>query len=98
MALYLDASLRRTAVPELAAPRTYIRSREFSTTLLAAPIGAGLAAALVVTADPRLYPLLLVADLWLLGYHHVVATYTRLAFVPTPSSATAFSPWICWCS
>ena len=80
MALYLDASLRRTAVPVVAAPRTYIRSREFDSTLLAAPILAGLVAALVVTADPRLYPILLFADLWLLGYHHVVATYTRLAF------------------
>jgi hypothetical protein len=80
MALYLDASLRRTALPDVAEPRTYIRSWEFDTTLLLAPIGAGLAAALVVTADPRLYPILLVADLWLLGYHHVVATYTRLAF------------------
>ena len=80
MALYLDASLRRTALPDVAAPRTYIRSREFDSTLLLAPIFAGSAAALAVTADPRLYPFLLVADLWLLGYHHVVATYTRLAF------------------
>jgi hypothetical protein len=64
----------------VATARTYIRSREFDTTLLAGPIGAGLVAALVVAADPRLYPFLLVADLWLLGYHHVVATYTRLAF------------------
>src|SRR5262245_10743 len=91
MALYLDASLRRTAVSEAppspnaparpaAAPRTYIRSREFDTTLLAAPVIAGLLAALAVTADPRLYPILLIADLWLLGYHHVIATYTRLAF------------------
>lgn len=83
MALYLDASLRRTALPQAAVPRTYIRSREFDTALLALPIAAGLAAALVVTADPRLYPVLLVADLWLLGYHHVVATYTRLAFDTT---------------
>ena len=80
MALYLDASLRRTVVSAAAPPRTYIRSREFDTTLLAAPIIAGLLAALVVMADPKLYPILLVADLWLLGYHHVVATYTRLAF------------------
>jgi hypothetical protein len=80
MAMYLDASLRRTALPEVSAPRTYIRSREFDTTLLAAPIAAGLCAALAVAADPRLYPFLLVADLWLLGYHHVIATYTRLAF------------------
>jgi hypothetical protein len=84
MAHYLDASLRRTppgaSARQVAVPRTYIRSREFDGTLLAAPIVAGLLAAVVVTADPRLYPFLLVADLWLLGYHHVVATYTRLAF------------------
>jgi len=91
MALPLSASLRRTSLPDVppspkapprqaAATRTYIRSREFDTTLLAAPIGAGLVAALAVTADQRLYPFLLVADLWLLGYHHVIATYTRLAF------------------
>ena len=80
MALYLDASLRRAAVSNVAVPRTYIRSREFDVTLLVAPIIAGLVAALMVAADARLYPILLLADLWLLGYHHVVATYTRLAF------------------
>jgi hypothetical protein len=80
MATYLNAPLGSAALPDVALPRTYIRSREFDTTLLAAPIGAGLLAALAVAADPGLYPFLLVADLWLLGYHHVVATYTRLAF------------------
>ena len=80
MALYLDASLRRTALPATATPRTYIRSEEFDKTLLVAPLFAGLAAAALVTANQRLYPILLVADLWLLGYHHVIATYTRLAF------------------
>jgi hypothetical protein len=88
MASSLRASLRHAApdapptapARQATLPRAYIRSREFDTTLLAAPIGAGLVAALVVSADPRLYPFLLVADLWLLGYHHVVATYTRLAF------------------
>jgi hypothetical protein len=81
MALSFQAAASQPAPPEpLAKAGTYIRSREFDTTLLTAPIVAGLLAAIVVTADPRLYPILLVADLWLLGYHHVVATYTRLAF------------------
>ncbi|HKE85077.1 MAG TPA: hypothetical protein VKB50_15045 [Vicinamibacterales bacterium] len=80
MALYLDVSLRRTARPVTASPRTYIRSEEFDTTLLVAPLLAGLAAAAIVSANPQLYLLLLVADLWLLGYHHVIATYTRLPF------------------
>ncbi|HEY7191906.1 MAG TPA: hypothetical protein VH436_35405 [Vicinamibacterales bacterium] len=79
MAMYLDA-LRRTALPVAAAPKTHIWTEPFDTTLLVAPLIAGLAAAAIVTADQSLYPILLVADLWLLGYHHVIATYTRLAF------------------
>lgn len=58
----------------------YLRSRTFDTTLLLAPAATGLAAAAVVVGDARLFGLVLFADLWLLGYHHVVATYTRLAF------------------
>jgi hypothetical protein len=80
MASYSHASLHRSAVPDVPASRIYIRSREFDTTLLAAPIGAGFLAALLVAGDTRLFPILLFADLWLLGYHHVIATYTRLAF------------------
>jgi hypothetical protein len=79
MAMYLDA-LRRTALPVAAAPKTYIWTDSFDTTLLVAPLLAGLGAAAIVSADQSLYPILLVADLWLLGYHHVIATYTRLAF------------------
>ena len=30
--------------------------------------------------EPLLFPLLLFLDLWLLGYHHVVSTFTRLTF------------------
>jgi hypothetical protein len=79
MAMYLDA-LRRTALPVAAAPKTYIWTEQFDTTLVVAPLLAGLGAAAIVAADQSLYPILLVADLWLLGYHHVIATYTRLAF------------------
>ena len=80
MATYLDASLRPTPVPIVAAPKAHIWSESFDTTLLLAPVMAGVAAAAMVTANQELYPILLVADLWLLGYHHVIATYTRLAF------------------
>ena len=30
--------------------------------------------------QPKLFPLVVVADMWLLGFHHVISTYTRLAF------------------
>ncbi len=39
-----------------------------------------LATGLVVTWNNNLFLPILAADLWILGYHHVVATYTRLAF------------------
>lgn len=35
---------------------------------------------LVVIIEPSWFVPVLVADLWLLGYHHVIATYTRTAF------------------
>jgi hypothetical protein len=60
--------------------RGHIRSDAFDTTLLFAPALTGLAVAALAGANPLLFPALLFADLWLLGYHHVVATYTRLAF------------------
>lgn len=40
----------------------------------------GLASAAAVIAEPVLFPIILTMDLWLLGYHHVIATYTRLCF------------------
>lgn len=39
-----------------------------------------LAVGALVSAEPELFWTLAILDLWLLGYHHVVATYTRLAF------------------
>ena len=84
MALYTDAALRPAREVVAAAPRTFIRSEVFDTALLVLPLLTGLTAATIVLQDFRLFPMLLVADIWLLGYHHVVATYTRLAF---PSDA-----------
>jgi hypothetical protein len=57
-----------------------IYSTPFDLTLLIGPALAGLLAGVAVVADPRFYAPVLFADLWLLGYHHVVATYTRMAF------------------
>ena len=35
---------------------------------------------LVVILQPSLFVPILIFDLWFLGYHHVIATYTRLCF------------------
>jgi hypothetical protein len=68
------------STPKPARTSTYIWSAGFDTTLLLAPLATGLAVGALTVADPRLFPSLLFLDVWLLGYHHVVATYTRLAF------------------
>jgi hypothetical protein len=80
MALYLDTTIPAARVPLAATPRVCIKSETFDVTLLILPLATGLATAVAVLAQPGLFRVLLVADLWLLGYHHVVATYTRLAF------------------
>ncbi len=68
------------AVLAAPAPRGFVWNETFDATLVAAPIALGLLAAAVVTSNPALYAAVVVADLWFLGYHHVVSTYTRLGF------------------
>lgn len=52
----------------------------FDASLVLVPLLLGLAAGTAVVARPGLWTPILVLDLWLLGYHHVAATFTRLAF------------------
>ena len=81
MAAPVESVLSPTAVPSATtSPGAHIYSPAFDAGLLMLPLGAGLVAASMANANPLVFPLLLLADLWLLGYHHVVATYTRLAF------------------
>ena len=49
------------------------------TFILGVPLLA-IAAGLAAWRQPTLFVPLLIADLWLLGYHHVIATFTRTAF------------------
>ncbi len=53
---------------------TYDSLLIFGTTLIA------LSAGLAVLGDPGLFYPVLLFDLWFFGYHHVIATYTRLCF------------------
>jgi hypothetical protein len=58
----------------------WLRSREFDLGFVAAIAGIGLLSGFVVTLKPELLFPIMLADLWLLGYHHVVSTFTRLTF------------------
>ncbi len=46
--------------------------------VLALAIGSGL----IVLFNPNLFGIVLFLDLWFLGYHHVIATFTKLAGTP----------------
>ena len=58
----------------------WLRNREFDGVFIVGVAVIAVMSGLIVVADPNLFGPVLFADLWLLGYHHVIATYTRLCF------------------
>jgi hypothetical protein len=62
------------------APPGLLRSPGFDLALVGGSLLLALLAGVVVVRWPQLFALVLLADLWLLSYHHVIATFTRLAF------------------
>lgn len=71
-------SMTAVAVP-VQAPG-WLRSAGFDGVFILGLAGLGLGAAAAALVQPALFWPILFADLWLLGYHHVIATYTRLCF------------------
>lgn len=61
-------------------PSGFVRGALFDYTLLLGTTAIALVAGILVVVRPSLFHIILVADLWLLGYHHVIATFTRLTF------------------
>ena len=55
----------------------WLRSRNFDIGFIGGSAALGLSAGLIVIIRPELFGLVLVLDLWLLGYHHVISTFTR---------------------
>jgi hypothetical protein len=58
----------------------WVRNPRFDLLFILGTAGLGCAFSFAALLDPGLFPLLLTIDSWLLGYHHVVATFTRLGF------------------
>ena len=58
----------------------WLRNQQFDLVFIVGLTVLALASGAAVLIDPRLLMPILIADLWLLGYHHVVSTYTRLCF------------------
>ncbi len=58
----------------------WLRSRTFDLCFIIGIAVVALAAGLAAVVNPTLFPVLLFLDLWLLGYHHVISTFTRILF------------------
>lgn len=57
-----------------------LRSPGFDFTFVVGLAAIAIATGFLVTSNPELFIPILMLDLWLLGYHHVISTYTRLVF------------------
>ena len=57
-----------------------MRNRSFDLLFVGGLLAIGLTAGGAAAIAPALFLPLLIVDLWLFGYHHVIATFTRLAF------------------
>lgn len=61
----------------------WLRNSSFDLSFIVGIALLAIATGLIVARIPDLFLPVLAADLWLLGYHHVVSTFTRLAFDKT---------------
>lgn len=58
----------------------WLRNRPFDLAFIVGITALALASGVAALLDHRLLLPILLTDLWLLGYHHVVSTFTRLCF------------------
>ena len=68
------------ATAALADRAGWLRGPAFDGNLIGTVCVLAVAAGIAGMFDPNLFSLVLLLDLWLLGYHHVVSTFTRLTF------------------
>ena len=81
------------ATPAASAARQYgwLRSASFDMLFIFGVAILALAAGTAAVVRPEWFPILLFLDLWLLGYHHVISTFTRLSF---DSESLAENRWM----
>jgi hypothetical protein len=72
-------AMMNAAVSAQPAISGWLRNPDFDVAMIGGLTGLALFAGLVIAVAPWALPLVLLADNWLLGYPHVVATFTRIA-------------------
>jgi hypothetical protein len=73
-----DTAVKTATMPGAGLP--WIRNARFDLTFILGIPALSFLTGAVIIAEPSLFYPILVFDLWFLGYHHVIATYTRLCF------------------
>ncbi len=68
-----------TALAPSVAATPWLRNRNFDLTFVVGTAAVALASGMIVVARPSLFGLILFLDIWLLGYHHIFSTYSRIA-------------------
>lgn len=58
----------------------WLRSPSFDALFIGGIMAVAMASTALVVWQPQLFTIIVVADMWLLGFHHVISTYTRLVF------------------
>ncbi len=79
----------------------FLRSKYYDNFLIFGTLLIGVLASQIVLIDNSLFALILTLDLWLLGYHHVISTYSRFLESNTWSehkSLITYLPIIVICS
>ena len=69
-----------TDFSEAPASLPWIRNARFDSWFIFGLLALSVVTGAVILFEPSLFYPILVIDLWFLGYHHVVSTYTRLCF------------------
>lgn len=60
-------------------PSGYLKNSIYDNMLIFGVLFLALGSGLAVLLNPELFMVVLLADLWLLGYHHVLSTFSKLA-------------------
>ncbi len=68
------------AQTQTALPAGWLRDKPFDLVFILGVAALAVTAGWVAVYWPGWFPVILVVNLWLLGYHHVISTYTRLCF------------------
>ncbi len=61
-------------------PAGWLRNPSFDLGFILGIAALAVISGAIVVVEPRLFVPILLADIWLLGYHHVISTFTRLCF------------------